>query len=251
MLYLRKIKQMLKNHKKVGKKFIAPINYCFQDKGLNVKYHWTSYELMRVPEIIWIDIISEGLGNIAASSLFSEISVIVNKYDKPFFLFNDCFRKISDKSIKEIQNCNEFKSRREEVKHLLSSFLRLYPNNPLTRIIEPTHPHNTDFVSEIRQIMFKLNNRSSKRCIVSLAHIAYSAALGGCTKLPPNLSEPSIILNYPNIPNHEKIASTLRMVSNALFSIKNKNSTNAWNKHFWSINQKYSNWKVKNIIEIN
>lgn len=241
---------MLDNYKRKRKKFIAPFNYTLQDKGWEVHYKWISHQLIIVPEIIWIDILNNALGESFTSQFLSHLCDVVNKYDKPFGAFNNSFHKISNKSISELKLTTDFKNFKIYIEPVITDFLTLFPNNPLNKIFEVHHPYNIGSVGTLRKSIEILNDKDSLRCTIAFSHIIYSSAVGKILNLLPILSNPSEILKYPTTEKSEVMAACIRSSIKSLYGFLLDEEENEWNKDFWNTCRTLSNWKIKNIIMI-
>ena len=236
---------MLEDHEQKGKVLKPPLNYLFQKKGWKVEYRWLSHEHYVVPEIIWIDLLFSEFGENDCASIFTEISIIANKYVYPFGLLNSCFINLNQSAINEIREKLTSMGYLSEIELILSDYLHLYPNNPLNKVFKCNKLYEVGFIDKVRSSILALNDRLSYRNTMALANVIYPAAISGLIQGMTTLENPNALLNYPNSDVSQKMASTLRSSSKILYNLLIKEHPSSCNKIFWHVNQKYSKWKIE------
>jgi hypothetical protein len=238
---------MFEDHKRKGKKFFPPMNHLFQDKGWTVEQKNVSHELQIVPEIIWIDLLNQELGNEWTSEILTHLSTLLNQENKPFGVFNSSFQEMTDNSVVKLKRSSEFKDYEFYCTKTLEHFLNIFPDNPLNRLFKSNKAYEVGTVDIIRTIVEKLNDRNSYRNTIALSHVLYSGAIGGIVKLSPTLKNPSELLNYPDTELSEKMGSIVRASIKPAFGFLFPDLITNWNNDFWTTCAKFSNWKVTEI----
>jgi hypothetical protein len=124
--------KILSDHIKRGKKLIPP----FLAMGTHVDVSWVNKIL---PEIIWLAIINEKIGNkdgAEISRLLIESASNLNKSDKKIYAYLSSYENIDNGFKENLINNLKHLGILSELKDCLSDFLCIYPKCPLTFILE-------------------------------------------------------------------------------------------------------------------
>ena len=147
-------KRPLEDHKRIQKNFVTPFNDNFNLKPV-------SYEKETVPQIIWLAIILEDLGDRIGSEFLNEVakSVIIGPESKiemhtMLFLSNYELLTPNEKS-KTLENWTN-KGILTQLQKSLSQFTSLYPMSPIAFI---GNGSNSKDLSYYKSILNKLLDR--------------------------------------------------------------------------------------------
>lgn len=200
-------KRPLEDHKRIQKNFVTPFNDNFNLKPV-------SYEKETVPQIIWLAIILEDLGDRIGSEFLNEVakSVIIGPESKiemhtMLFLSNYELLTPNEKS-KTLENWTN-KGILTQLQKSLSQFTSLYPMSPIAFI---GNGSNSKDLGYYKSILNKLLDRLSRLTTMSLASIIYNQFDIGRLKVNSDmpLAKFPEVQHYPNTEISKRIASSIR-----------------------------------------
>ena len=224
---------VLSDHKKVGKRFIPPLNTI----GIVHDVNWLKDI---VPEIIWIALINDKLGWRGACHTIADMCRITAEInDKNNYAFISSYSKLNHDELREINNRLQYSDLLSKLDYSLFNFIEFYPECPLNFIYKSYIPKETvdvRFLLNYKKVLGKIYDKRSRESTFLLTSVIYSML--STKKL--NITKDSSLANleevtdYPNSDISQQIASSLRASINVFFNdnIYEKNSD--WIKYFWN-----------------
>ena len=227
---MSKTKKILKDHKKVGKKFIPPM---LQLQGGMKFVKWLDNIL---PEILWIGMMQEKLGikkSIEVCCAIAEAMKIINQEQHLNSALISSYKKLNDTQYAALIKAVASDNLQQEITFSLESFVILYPECPLARLVNNDNHANKDVIGEFKNILDKYFYRG-----VHLTNVMEATALGmsmlsGHVKFVNGVSPPDInalLTELPGSDIYEKVASSVRATTLTLSSRVDEE----WASYFWN-----------------
>lgn len=236
-------KRALDDHEKVGSKFISPLNRDFN-------FSPVSWEKDTIPEIIFIAIVIENLGEKIGTEFLIEIvkGVIIENTKvitghSMLMISNYGLLTESDKQ-KTLDKWSKLHLLKE-IQLLLSPFLKKYPTCPLSFIEDKTNPTKLS-VENYKSILNKLQDRLSRVSTMTQAAVVYNQFVTGKLHVTSSssLAQFPKIEDYPNTELSRRIASAIRNTIKMHHNAQMFNLESNWRKDFWDYSYKIEPWKI-------
>lgn len=238
---MKKNKNILSDHKKIGQKFYPPFLTGFDDWETNFQPVVIQKEV--VPEIIWIAYVIDDLGlEESADLLFKflrSLDIIVQKEGLKDFCFLSNYQRLNINDIQNIRSYFEGTGWFSQLRFSLQKFNQILPQNPLNHIfmeIPDKCQSNIDF---LKKILSELNSKRRQLYVYSVTNIFLIKNKLDQIKLTReiNLPPPIAIMDYPHTEESLRLASFVRasiypMIRNGTVIEKSE-----WKNDFW----KYAN----------
>jgi len=232
-------KKALDDHKKSGKKFITPFNDGFNLKAVN-------YESETIPQVIWLAIVLEDLGDRIGIEFLNEMAKLVNtdnsdKIEMHTMLMLSNYELLSmkdkDKTIEKWMK-NGILS---QLQTSLSQFLNLYPMSPISFISTAESTHDLE---RFKSILDKLLDRVSRLSTMTQAVIIYNQFTCGRLTVDPSTSLAKFpeVKDYPKTEISKQIASNIRASIKTYHHIGLLNLNSNWSDTFWNQSYKIEPW---------
>ena len=234
-------KRPLQDHKKIKKNFVTPFNDSFNLEPV-------SYENETIPQIVWLAIILEDLGDRIGSEFINEMakSVKIDSDSKiemhtMLFLSNYELLTLNEKS-QTLENWSK-NGILTQLQISLSQFTSLYPMSPISFI---GSKESSKDLNEYKSILNKLLNRLSRLTTMSLASIIYNQFDIGRLKVNADmpLAKFPEVQHYPNTEISKRVASSIRASVKTYHKIGLLNQDSEWSKQFWNQSYKLQPWKM-------
>lgn len=231
-----KNKNILSDHKRIGKRFIPPMIYKLGD------INEVSWAKIGIPEFIWISELYINCGFDKCLELCEFL--IVNSRDilgdtKEWFVFISNFSKLKDENKKVlIKRLNE-KKILVDLKSGLKRLNYFYPSNPLKFLFseKPNKIEEEEMILEVfEKDLEKIFDKASKRSIILQSIIFYLLSITGKLKIHSDseLRDFNEINNYPNTSKSRSLASMIRTLSTNILGIQFQSNKSEWSTYFWN-----------------
>lgn len=224
-------RRILSNHKRQGKKIIPPLMTLpnFKDN---------SYVDFVVPEIIWMAILNESLGIQRGTELSVDlVKSASNISSRPFlFSFISSYEVLNQEERNGIITGLRDLGSLDILRSTLSDFLTIYPNCPLSFLMEEQTPKNDIDTSNVKDVLRLLYDKIGRTATFAMGNVVYHMfCLEKLVLVEKSvLSELPKLVDYPNTGISKLIASSIRALIHALFNENTHNSDNYWNSYFWN-----------------
>lgn len=230
----KKQKKILADHKQVGKKLIPPMLQL--SGGINF-VKWLDHIL---PELIWIGLLQEKLGikrSVEVCNAIAEIGKgIVNTTHPISMAYISNYRKLNNQQAKIFFEQMASRNIYEDFSIALKELIYLYPECPLTKLIEHQQKNGVDSPEEIKRFKRHLDKYFYRReystnLIEGTA--LYMAWIAGIIKYGPNVTIPDLeaLANHqPDEEIYQKVSASVRSSTQLLM----KDLDTTWCQYFWN-----------------
>ena len=234
---VKKVTQaVLKDHRKIGKKFIPPII----DK-LGSTFKETSWVKFSVPELIWIALLNYRCGYKEGADLSLSLAKAVKEatgkieWYAPLSSFSPLTKKQRDKVV-------EILKREVKLDKLIVGLIPLiclYPQFPLSFIGKTKKPNKEEkeiYLSQMKGVLQNLYDKRSKEATFAQANAIYICFVLGKLQVTSNSSLANFpeIENYPNSEESKKIAASIRASINGFIGLDIAGNMTNWPDYFWN-----------------
>lgn len=229
-------KQVLSDHKKIGKRFLPPLlgyRELFQEVG------WLDWSL---PELLWLAILNEryGLetGADLAVSMAKEVEKVYDREIKKWFAPISIFNLLNHEQKTNILRALKLSNKLEPLKQALSSFISLYPKCPLNFLFENILPHIDNFSVEMekfKNLLSRLYDKTTIEATHMQANAIYIAFVTDKLKVFKGSSLANLpeIQRYPHTEESKKVAASIRSTINGFIGT-DCDKTSEWPRYFWN-----------------
>ena len=235
-------KKILQDHKKIGKKLIPPL------KSSAIPLREGDYTQEILPEIIWIVLIHEEIGQKKGIELVYKFVSLVNdsRETKEYFNFaisSNLYRLTNsekEKLIKKLIDSGFYL----EISNMLSPLIYFYKNSPfsfLSKEIDLTKYEEELLLNKLKRCIGNCFDRFQKSSVIAMANVFYVKALDGKIHYPSHINPPDLNILIEN-PDSEEANSVSAQIRNHMktefMMLEHMSNYNAdWAKSFW--NQSY------------
>ena len=222
-------KQLLDDHTRVKKKFIAPMNTIPHQKGL---YYFEEI----VPEILWIALIIHHLGISEAVRVLVSFSEICKDVIGDSIKFNPAhmseYHKLNEIHKKQIvAQCHRVNIIKPIVSSLDNTLLQ-FDDCPI-RFISNNNLKGGLNIILLKNVLRLLQNSGTTSSVITLATALYICATVGSVAVLDRDLKFEDVLDYPATDKSLLAASCIRSTHNALFAINRGDFTQQWQRSFW------------------
>lgn len=229
-------KQVLANHKRIGKRFMPPFLTAL---GPLQEVGWLDYSL---PELLWLGVLNERCGLEKGADLAVSVAKAAEKVYggeiKKWFAPVSIYDLLRPEQKIDVFNDLKRSSKLEPIKHALSSFISLYPKCPLNFLFESPLPPIDNFSAELKtfkDLLSKLYDKTTIEATFMQANAIYIAFVTDKLKAFEGISfaEFPEIEKYPHTEKSQRIARSICATVNGFIGIE-RNKTSEWPKYFWN-----------------
>lgn len=223
---------VLAGHKRVGKRFVAPLN---QIGGITE----TSYVNRTIPELLWMEMVNSSYGYREGIRLVSDLatSVLNAIGSSPFRNFAVCSRygEVSQEARDEIKD----KLIEQDLGCMLSSALgplvRTYPEFPMSWLLNCEEEGVGD-VEKIKSAIERVFDKYVLPASVIQASVMYIRGIGGALHIASHIEAPDFnaMIETPESEAGKRAASHARI--GAMMDIMSSDLPENWPRHFWGRN---------------
>ncbi|NND77030.1 MAG: hypothetical protein HKN39_02460 [Flavobacteriales bacterium] len=230
---------ILEDHLRDGKKFIPKM----VNSENNLFIDWDRFT---VPEIIWIALILDDLGDQIGTDFVIELAKIIDESVKEesirSFLLLSNIDHFTESEKQVILKKWKESSLLKVMNRILGPFLNLYPNCPLSFILEgyPSAKPEQAYIERYKEVLDEMLDKNSRTSVMSVAAVIYNQFVLDKLKVPSSssLAEFPEVSNYPNTDKSKMIASSIRALIKILYNNKYYNSSSSWKRNFWDFSYK-------------
>ncbi len=228
----KKKKQLLKGHKRIGKRFIPPMK---QIPSMNQ----VSYIDNILPELIWIGLINEKVGYIRGTRILEKIFSTIDEFKEPeqhsSFALISSFNSLSlyqKECLAEVLDQDGFL---EIVRNSIAPLNLLYENCPLLFLGPPTEQYSSEeLIATMKNCVGKVIDKYETPGIVLNGSILLSRLVTRKIKFPADMDLPDFnaVINSPDSDDAKRAAAFMR--SNALMEFGMHKVDTSWAQYFWN-----------------
>lgn len=232
-----KIKRVLSDHQKVGKRFIPP----FLQKISNLKeVMWLDYIL---PELLWLGLLNEfydhRTGAALALSLAKAAVTVNDQPNKIWFASTSSYSTLKknkkNKIITFLKSSNEL----ELLQKALFPLGAFYPKCPLNflfgdRLLRTKKPNEI-----LKKFKFLLSRMFDRTAIHSTRMQANAVYIAFVTEMlivdsKTSLANFPAIADYPETEESIRIAASVRATTTGFFGLEQNKKYSPWSTYFWN-----------------
>jgi hypothetical protein len=247
-------KKILDEYKKDKKKFLAPMNYMFQERGWQVQYVDINHRYEVIPEIIWIAILNEKFGINETSQVLTELIKTANEVNKDSENFINGFASswINLKNNKsELHSALDKKGISSFLSVGLSGFLYLFPESPLSIIVKRKDTYIIGEIDLLKKMINYLSDYESRQTVFAMAHVMYTVVLINKYTFSEQVDiSPQKLVDYPNTFDSLKIAATLKNSLRMFYGNTIKKYEYKTSKYFWQRCLEIEPCKIKTLNNV-
>ncbi len=235
-------KKILQDHKQVGKKLIPPL------KSSGIPLREGDYTQEILPEIIWIALIHEEIGQKKGIELVYKFVSLVNesRETKEYFDFaiaSNLYR-LTDSEKKKFTKKLIDSGVYLEISDMLSPLVYFYKNSPfpfLSKEVDLTKDEEKLLLNKLKRCVGDCFDRFQNSSVVAMANVFYVKALDGKIHYPSHIEPPDLnaLIENPDSEEANSAASQIRNhMKTEFMMLEHTGNYNAdWAKSFW--NQSY------------
>ncbi|HWP91802.1 MAG TPA: hypothetical protein VNN20_06360 [Thermodesulfobacteriota bacterium] len=232
-----KIKRILSDHQRVGKRFIPP----FLQKVSNLEeVVWLDYIL---PELLWLGLLNEfydyKTGAALALSLAKAAATVNDQPNKIWFASTSSYSILKknqrNKIITFLRSSNEL----ELLQKALFPLGAFYPKCPLDFLFGDRLPRTKkprEILGKFKLLLSRMFDRTgipSTRIQANAVYIAF------CTEMLVLDSKTSLanfpaVADYPETEESIRIAASVRATTTAFFGFEQNKKSSPWSTYFWN-----------------
>ncbi len=231
----RKEQRILKDHKKIGKKFVPPLAQL----GLTDVY-WVNDIL---PELFWMALLNERHGLAHGAKLCVELAkaAMATKRGrrKPWFGTMSSYVKLTDNQKRRIVVAVEDLGLLQDLRAGLKPLVQCYPECPLSFLFGNSLPKGPRTVADLEFIkgtLESLFDRRGEAATWCQANAIYIAFVTDKLKVAKGLALADFpeIQDFPNTDKSRLIASAVRAMVTGFFGEGLRDEKAGWSKYFWN-----------------
>lgn len=225
--------RVLGSYRKVGGKFVPPMLQTFQFNYVR----WSSHVM---PELVWWDVIADGVSHRFAARVAGEIGEYFKGKDhrNHWWAFISDYSQLSDEDSGGLREHLSQSGVLPQLADSLSGFLTLYPDCPLTELLDsrPTGIVDVGYLLRFGNRLSELEDKRSRNGVLIQAQVVYMGFVLGRLKVKRGLALADFpeVEHYPDTEKSEvvgaSICSTVNMVAGSMLP---KYAEDAWVQYFW------------------
>lgn len=227
-------KQILDDHKRVGKKFIPPLQHMINPTEIN-------YIERILPEIAWIQFFIQNLGTkkgIKTALKFLDLSFHLEKWENhPRFGFLSNFKLFERAHWEKLKNELKDHDLLDQVISSLRPFVRSYPDhNPFGQLFDEIVDFENHDLEKVRSVISDMFDRRSHKASIAQSVITYNEITTGGVIYTENVQPPnldSIIFDFES-DDSGKACAHVRMSVNQIFAHCDPDIGDQWAEYFWN-----------------
>lgn len=226
--------QFLKGHKRIGKRFIPPF---LQIPNISP----SSWYIDRLPELIWLTLLSDQQGYQAAVNYAIKLSDIVNsvveveKRKCGFYMASDYLSLSEDERTQIISKMGE--ELNNAIDMSVGTILKFYPDFPMGWLVSEKWMKGTSIglegLDSIKNAVRTRIDRTSKPAMECQVLAWFMECKSGKVKFPMGMDipDPNLISEYPNSDESKEMAARIRASLGAFVAMRERKSD--WANSFW------------------
>ncbi len=198
-----------------------------------------SYTEHGVPELVWIAIMVEELGEHRTARIIQIIAEAIRTEPPdmapPPLLATFVASLPQDRRDVAIRTLDA-SGLLQPMKSALAAFVALYPNFPIAWLTgEPLDKPDTAYLQRFKILLAELLDKQSPRSSIVLALLIYAALGSGAILVPPGeFDNLETIREYPNTERSKWLAASLRSLATMLIALGlQRSTTRQWAEYFW------------------
>jgi hypothetical protein len=230
-------KTVLQDYKKVGTTFVPPMAH---QVGPWEFVNWFSQTL---PELVWWDVLSDGVSRPFASTLAEEIC----KYFRPkdnrdcWWAFISNYDKLSENDTRGLKDHLKRANVLDRLTKGIGDFLNLYPACPLSRFSDepPTGIPDANYLQHFENRMKNLESKRSRDAVLIQAHAIYMGFILGKLRVQRGMALADFpeVKNYPRTERSKQVGASICAAVNMMAgTMLPKYSEDRWVQYFWHRN---------------
>ncbi len=228
----QKKKKILDGHKKVGSKFIPPMNQLEMMKSY-------SYIDQMLPELIWIGLINDNLGFIKGARFIEKIFLAMDELKKDDhknnYVFASAYKLLDEDNknivIQKLKTIDVL----EDLQNFIAPLTLLYDEFPMMFIGPPSVILSQDqLIKKISVCVEKHYDKYETPGIVLNGSILLSRLVTKKIHFPSDMKLPDFnaVIDNPDSKEASRAASFMR--ANAMAEFGMLGIDNSWAKYFWN-----------------
>ncbi len=224
----QKTKEVLSDHKRIGKKFIPPL--------MQLNLNETNWIQDMIPELLWIGLLNKKHGLKVGTELAVDIAKcwwdIVDKKKQPPIYTISNIGSIKKEMQEKLLGLLESNGSLHLINEAFNPLLYFYPKCPISFFSSPDKSDCS--IGEIKDLLTEVFDKTSVQSTFILATAFYIGCVLGRIKINKNLP----LANFPEIEKYPKtelsreIAGSLRAMATGSLGIDATNPTE-WSNYFW------------------
>ena len=229
----QKSSKVLGSYQKVGSKFIPPMLQI-------MKLEYISWSSQILPEMVWWDVLADCVSLRFAAKVAEEIAV----HFKSKGIHDHWWAFVSDYNDLSNEDADELKAHLSSVNVLspltegLSDFLNLYPDCPLSKLLDwrPAGLIDVGYMLRFESRLRELENKRSKDGIFAQAQAVYMAFISGRLHVAEGLALADFpeVENYPTTERSLEVGASICATVNMLArDTLPKYADDDWVQYFW------------------
>ncbi len=242
-------KKALSGYKKVGSKFIAPMNQLLNMTGV-------SFYRRALPELIWWDVLNDQTTPEFACDVSRSIGEFFKEnysVAKVWGAFISDYDKLTDSVIENLKKFLHKKGLLEPLQESLDDFFRLYPKCPLKIILDklPSEGIDISYLDRFEKRLQELEYKRSRAAILMQAHAVYIGFT--CGKLHVfkdfKLGKLSALNDYPNTEESKEVGASICSTLNFLiYNMVPEFKDGTWAVDFWKRNYEFRPLRWEHLV---
>lgn len=252
---MKKNNDVLKDHKKVGQRFIPPFLQSF--KGWETTFKPVDIQKEIVPEIIWVSYLVNELGIEESAEVMYKFIVSIEQALSSEKIKDLCFlssyHTLSERQIEMIRTTLRNNYYYRKVEQVLKGFNQILPQNPLNRIFLEIPNKNKSNIEKLKKTLNDLDSKRKNLFVFSVANIFMvknklgQFVIGAAINLPP----PICIIDHPDTEESLRLAGFFR---SSIYPVINNDSIISnieWRNNFWNYTNQLEPIQITNIYRKN
>lgn len=229
----RKSDSVLGSYQKVGSKFVPPMLQSFQFDHIS----WASQTL---PELIWWDVLADSVSRRFAAIVAEQIAKYFKGRADPnrWWAFISDYSQLSDEDADGLKEHFSRTGISTRMTKSLADFLELYPECPLSRLVEqkPTGIVDVGYLARFENRMEKLEDKRSRNGVLVQAQVLYMGFILGKLRVKQGLA----LADFPEVENYPKTEKSMAVGASICAAVNGiagrmlpKYGEDLWVQYFW------------------
>jgi|JI10StandDraft_1071094.scaffolds.fasta_scaffold55819_3 hypothetical protein len=227
-------KKILDSYKKVGSKFVSPLNQLTNMIGV-------SFYRRALPELIWWDVLVDEVSLRFSTTLVETIASFLAEIKPPLPIwggFISEYANLSDETFEDLKKHLYEHNLLVPMLHALDNFFRLYPKCPLVRFLDTHPPEGIDiaYLAKFEKRLEELEYKRSRAAIIMQSHVIYAGFVSGKLNVVKgtSLGDLNELSNYPDTEESKMVgASVCSAVNSCVYNLSPEFKNGTWAVYFW------------------
>ena len=229
-------KRVLGAYRKVGTKFVPPMLQAFKFDHIS----WSSHTM---PELIWWDVIADRVSHRFAAKVGEEIGTYFKGKDDRdhWWAFISDFDHLTDAGATGLREHLSRQNLLPQLTESLSDFLNLYPNCPISKLLDqrPSGIVDVGYLLRFEDRVRELEDKRSRNGVLTQAQAIYLGFVLGRLKVKRGLALADFteVEHYPNTEQSLRVGASICAAVNMLAGrMLPTYKDDAWVQYFWKRN---------------